>query len=404
MRRIISLVLTIILLVSSTGCWGKRELNEISIVSATGIDVENDGSIRMTVLAVTPISSGKEIAANRSSTWIGTATGTNITEAGKNLRSIATKRLAWFHNSVIIISEKAARRGIKEFLDYFVRNREFRLENYVLIADRSALETLQIPADIEKNLPAEINGLIDNIDEWSKSYVSKLKDLLVNVSSSNCCSGIVTGKFGYTESERNTFSTARELYKRMTEDDKRLGIAYLEGSAVIRGDKMTGWMSGNETRGYMWITDKVKPGSIVVKGNESEGSLVMENMRNETNIDVDMINNRFIATIKVKVLGTLMEETLKVDLNSGEVMERLENAISGVIVGEMQAAVNKAQKDFKTDIFDFGGYVERKYPKLWKKVKDDWSRLFSEMEVKFEVDTTIRRSGKITSTVYSDIR
>jgi spore germination protein KC len=54
--------------------------------------------------------------------------------------------------------------------------------------------------------------------------------------------------------------------------------------------------------------------------------------------------------------------------------------------------VKKVQGEFGSDIFGFGNMIYRKDPKLWKKLREDWSETFSGLSVevssKIEIVTT----------------
>lgn len=394
-RRIAVILLLPVLLISNTGCWGKTELNEIGIVTTTGVDMEPDGSIRITVMSVQP-----EGLANaplvRSMTWIGTATGADLVNAAKNLRSTAVKKLSWIHNNIIIIGQEAAKNKMTEVVDFFSRNREIRFSNYILVAGGRAFDMMQTPPDLHRDLPTEILGIIRNLNEWSKSYVSNAKEFLISYAER--CGDLVTGKIWYMNEKMNTFSTDRENYEKLYLNDRKLPIAYMEGCAVFRQGSMVGWLDGPETRGFLWITGKIKPGAIIAAGKS--GMLAMENIFSSTSIDIKEDDGGFKAVVKVDVRGTLMEQTTKDDIRKPEVMQKVEDDFSVVIKSEMEKAVDKLQKQYNVDVFRFGLQLNRQHPQEWKRVEKDWENTaFSRLKVEYDVHVTIERTGKIIRTI-----
>ena len=206
------MLLIIIILIINTGCWGKTELSDLGLVTATGIDLEPDGNFRMTVISITPASFGAKGEPEKSNSWIGTATGKTLADARSNLNETATKNLAWYHNRFIIIGENLAREGLGDVIDFLSRGRQFRYENKILITPTSAYDMLTIPADVEKNLVVEINGIVNNMKEqWSEVYIENFKNILVNYCEEK--SGFVTGRIYYLESENTTISTSKEEFK-----------------------------------------------------------------------------------------------------------------------------------------------------------------------------------------------
>jgi len=70
-----------------------------------------------------------------------------------------------------------------------------------------------------------------------------------------------------------------------------------------------------------------------------------------------------------------------------------------VIEGEAEAALSKA-RELKADIFGFGEALHRKYPGLWKQVRQRWEEeVFPEVPVSVEVTARLRRTEKLTSPV-----
>ncbi len=378
------------------GCWGKTELNEIGIVTTTGIDLEANGNIRITVLSVQP--EGSSVSQpNRSMTWIGTATGKNLMDASKNLRSIAMKHLTWIHNSVIIIGQAAAEQSMDEVIDFFSRNREVRFSSYILIAQDTAFEILQAPANIQNDLSREILGIINNAPLWSKSYVEDAKDFLV--SHAEHCGDYITGKISTTYEKRTTFSAPRQEYEKLDLRDEAIPIVNVEGCAIFKRGKMIGWYDPYQTRGFLWITGDITTGAIITQ--TEEGDLAYENNFSKTSIDVDIKNGEITFLAKVDTRGTLVEQTTSHDLRQTDEIEKIEKEFAKEIQKDMESAAEKIQKDYKSDIFNFGTIFHKKYPELWRSMEDVWEeKYFPNVKIQYKINVTIERTGKLLRTIY----
>ncbi|KHF37215.1 Spore germination protein A3 precursor [Paenibacillus sp. P1XP2] len=95
-----------------TGCWDSKELNSLSIISATSIDRERDHWV-VTFQVIIPqaiaTQTGGGGAGSQSPTTIFSTNGRTIREAMQNA-SLETSRMLFFaHNSILILSEKVAR-------------------------------------------------------------------------------------------------------------------------------------------------------------------------------------------------------------------------------------------------------------------------------------------------------
>lgn len=389
------LVFTMLLLL--TGCWGKTELNEIGIVTMTGVDLESDGNIRITVMSVQPEGSAATMP-TRSSAWIGTAVGKNLMDASKNLRATAMKRLTWIHNTIIIIGQEAAREKMDEVIDFFSRNREVRFNSYVLVAQDTAFAILQAPANIQNDLSREIIGIIDNAPEWSKTYVADAKDFLV--SHAEQCGNYITGKIAETYEKRTTFSVPRQEYEKLERTGEEIPIVNLEGCAVFRGGKMLGWLDARETRGYLWISGDIAVGTIIT--DVAEGNLSYENNFSKTSVEVSVKGEDIIFLVKVDTRGTLVEQTTGHDVRQQSTIEQIEEKFSKEIKSEMETSAEKLQKEYESDVFGFGTLLHKKQPELWKKIgSDNWDeKYFPDVKILYEVNVTIERTGKLLKSIY----
>lgn len=395
MKRIALAMLAFVLLFCSTGCWGKTELNEIGIVTVTGIDTEPDGTVRISVLSIQPEGT-QNSPQMRSITWLGTATGTNLVDAAKNLRSTAFKTLTWIHNHVILIGQEAAKDGMEEIIDFFSRNRELRFNSYMLVTEGRAYDMMQTPSKMQRDLFAEMQGLIRNVTDWSKCHVADAREFMISYSEH--CGDLITGRIGYSEEEVNPFSTAREDVEKMAQLGQKLPVAYLEGCGVFKNGKFVGWLNTEETRGYLWITDKIKPGAVIAGGKSN--SLALENKFASTSVKMKKEGENWTAVIKLDVRGTLMEQTTNDDIRKREVLISTEDSIEEVIKSEMDKAVKKIQKEYNVDVFRFGSNIQKHQPGEWKKIKKDWeSTLFHNVKVEYDIEVTIERTGMLIKTL-----
>lgn len=105
-----------------SGCWDRIEINDLAIVLATGIDYE-DGKVQLTSQIFIPrkASAGDSSGSGGSPsgvTMIRTAEGRTIAEALNRLQRKVPRNMFWGHCEVIIISEQAGKRGIREYIDF----------------------------------------------------------------------------------------------------------------------------------------------------------------------------------------------------------------------------------------------------------------------------------------------
>jgi spore germination protein KC len=364
-----------------TGCWGKTELKEVGIVTAMGVDLEDDGQITMSVLMVIPL--GSEV--QQSTTWYGKAKGKTLMDASKNIRKYSSKKPEWYHSKLVIIGEKLARKDMYKVIDYLSRNQQIRYSNNIIVCEGRADEALSSPSDLETSLSSEISGLIENTSDYTKAYVEKLKDFLQSMDSKTL--GSVCGRLTYSRDREITFSSNREtIMKLNTEKDYKF-IA-LEGASVFKGMKLAGFLNDLETSGFLFITGKAKSGGIPAKINEDQ-YVFLDHEKPDSKIEINMDENKIGANIKVELDTLIVETTEELRLNDKELIKKIEEMAAKEVENRMKASVKKA-KELNSDIFGIGEEIHKKYPKVWKEIKDDWHKIFKEIPIKYEVKVNIK--------------
>jgi spore germination protein KC len=168
----------------------------------------------------------------------------------------------------------------------------------------------------------------------------------------------------------------------------------LAGSAVFKDDKLVGWLDEKETRGFNWITGKVKGGILTVdKPEDSEKKISLE---------ITRAKGKFVSSVKEG--RVLVAAKINTEVNVGDVQgpwdptinpdsfKSIEDRMAKEIEKEVRAAVTKAQL-LNSDIFGFGADLYRRNPQAWLQIKNQWDQEFAQVEVEVKVKATIRRTG-----------
>jgi spore germination protein KC len=127
------LMLLCICLLLLSGCWSSRELNELAITVAVGIDKAEDGII----VTVQLINSGDIQAKTPTNGPSVTTFSIKASSVMEGLRKITTKsprKIYLSHLRMLVISESMAEDGIAEVLDFFARDHEVRTDYFVVVA------------------------------------------------------------------------------------------------------------------------------------------------------------------------------------------------------------------------------------------------------------------------------
>lgn len=99
-------------------------------------------------------------------------------------------------------------------------------------------------------------------------------------------------------------------------------------------------------------------------------------------------------------IGELQCKT-PVDLTNLDTLNALQRAAESRLQSIIEHGIATVQNRYGVDVFGFGEAFRHKYPKQWKKWKENWNERFKSMPVKVTQDYHIRRVGKIVSPIRS---
>ena len=377
---------------SATGCWSRREIEDIGFALSIGVDhAAEEGEIMITVHIAKPfaISTGVTGAVDEKPFWQVSSTGHTVFEAWRNLRQQCPRRPLLHHSRFIVFGEEFARGGIREAIDFFSREGEVRETNTVVVAKGvKASEVVWNEFELER-MPAEgaLGIMKIAVQELSTTVMVTLNDFLQMLE---------------TEGHEATTSRA-ELVRRPPSEDPRgelkretISVSGREtGAAAFKGDKLVGWLDYTQTRGLQWVKGKVRSGIIVIEQPEEENKLAsIEILRADSTVTPKISNGHPSILIRVGALGNLGEVQEYFDpMESQETWTSMERRMAEVIRHEIEAALDIAKLEFDSDIFGFGAEICRKYPKEWTDLKDKWDEEFPKLDVEIEVEASLRRSG-----------
>ena len=382
----------ILITIFLSGCWNKKELNDIAIISAMAIDKNDDGTYTKTIQIINPgnVAGGLQGGGGGQSPAVSvySATGQSVLDAHFNATSKVSRRLYHSHANLLVISEELAKEeGITTILDAFERDPEIRTTLKVVIAhDTKAGDLLKTLTAIDK-IPAEkVNGTL-RITELTRGeqIEVKLQDLISTLSSDGqepVLSGFrMKGKVKQGKDIKNVqkseLDTTLEAY----------------GLAVFREGKLIDWYQGETSRGVVWILDKIKETNVKLDWGGEKNRLVYTVIRQKAKVSANTNKPLPVITIRIRAEGDIREVRKPINIDDPTIILDLEKELRKEIKMELEKVVKKTQQN-KTDIFGFGEVIHRSNPKQWERLKSDWNEnYFPKLTVQVEVEAFIRRSG-----------
>ncbi len=377
-NKLTFIILILLIILFTGGCWNYRNINQLGIVSGIGIDLAKDPEkILLTVQVIKPgevkgggSSGGGGQGSQPQPVMIVESTGNTVFEAVRGAITGFSRRLYWPHNQIFIVGKDAAEKGVRKFLDFEIRDAETRPTAWVLITPGKAGDLIKTPGKMEKIPAREIAEMIE-----AQSATSQI-------------GGFTAHDFVERLVSKTTAPVATEILL------NKEGEAELTGTAIFKEDKLVGFIGKRETRGLLWVIGKVKSGIVVVKAPNDKGKVSLELIRSKSKIKAEVKGSSILIKVKINVQSNLGDQTGVLDASKPELLKSLARREATAIRNEINAALKKA-KELNADIFGFGDAVHRADPKAWKRLEPQWDKLFPDLKVELTVKANISRVGLI---------
>lgn len=373
------LLIFFLILILLTGCWNNRNFTDMAMVVGVGLEKTPTNLIEITVQILNPTIIESRAQGNmQKATNTISAEGKTVFEANRNLLTKINKSLYYSHIQLLIIDQWLAQDGLEDVLDFFQRVHEIDKRELVLISKGiSPKELFNIETSHSDISSIEIIDTIKNTNRLASIRRVTLYDVIFK-----------------TVAKGNSVIGRVELPK--IKENLKIKDLNFTGSAVLKEDKLIGWLNPSETYSFL-ITDNKFKNPIITVPNPSfiDDNLTIELINCVTKKGVYFNNEKPVLCIKVNLLGKVVEQHGKGDFTSVEQIRALEAEVSQEVKKIISEVLTKAQKDYKTDIFGFGDIIHKKHLAYWRDVKDNWSDVFSDLPIEIDVQYKNRDIGFI---------
>ncbi|WNQ10407.1 Ger(x)C family spore germination protein [Paenibacillus aurantius] len=383
-----------------TGCWSRRELDMLAISSAFGLDKEGD-RYQVSVQIVNPGAvASKKNGSGRAPVVTYRTDGRSVLEAIRRMTTEAPRKIYGAHLRVIVLGENLAKEGIAQALDLLFRDQEVRGDFYIVITKGVSVQTvLQTMTTLE---PIPANDLFTSLEMSEKAWAATgsitLDDLVSDI--------VSKGKEPVLTGVQVRGNREKGISKENTEKARSDAILAYSGMAAFRKDKLVGWLSENESKGFNYSQGQVRSTLVTVpcpSGEKSPDNMGIQVVRTKRKLKARMENGRPVIDLAIKGDAIVSESGCKADLSKLETLAALEQETDKDITEKIEKALTRARK-LKTDIFGFGEVIHRSYPAYWKGVKDQWDKEFPELPVRVKVDIAIKRTGESIQSIEQKMR
>lgn len=385
--KIRNVIVCLFLVLLLTGCWGRRELNEIAVVAGMGVDKVGDQYL-VTVQVFNP----GEIATTKGGSGKAPVStyqvkAETIFTAVRRLTTMTPRKLYFAHLRIFIIGESVARDNIAPILDLASRDHEFRSDFYVVVTKKiEANKVLKIFTPLEKVPANYLFSMLQHSEKtWAPLTTVKVDQLVSDIESKGK-EAIITAVSLKGKAEEGEKKDITESIGDKTE-------LFYPNIGVFKGNRLVGWLDEKESAGYNYVHDNVY-GTVVEVPCGKDRKNVIEIMHTKTEVKASMQGQKPKVDVIVHSQGNIGEMQCQANLLAPKTMQTLGKEASQSIKTDIRKVVQIAQKKYHSDIFGFGEVVHRSEPKVWKKLETNWDDTFSTMPVDIHVQVKLKYFGR----------
>lgn len=380
MKKFVLIIITLFILLISSGCYNYKEINDMAIVSSIGIDKDNKND--KYIVSAQIMNSKESEDSEDSQITVYTKEGDTVHEALRNITLKSPRKLYGNHLSKIVLSEEVAKEGIDNILDIFNRITEVRNEFIItIVKEDKASDVLKVLTTTE-SIPAEYVKLSLKIADKTSglTYATKLDEFISLYLKKGIDPVVPVLKIEKKEKKGttiNNITTTNPISKIVIED-----------LAVTNKGKLETYLKNEEVIGYNFLRNQIQKMIIPVKCDDENNYASISILKNKTKSNTEKKDNKYIINFNINSEAIITEYNCRKDLTDEKVIKELEKDTEKKIKRYIKNSLNK-QKETKGKFLGLERIIYLDYPKY---KNEDYS-------VKYNVNVNLVRKGEIRNSV-----
>lgn len=346
MKKILIIILTLLL---CTGCFDYKEINDLAIINAIGVDYEDDEYI--ITLEILNDQIDKDSSKITSYTKVGH--GKNLTSAIENAADKLSKQLIFNHIKLMILSKSIIEEKFENIIDLFLRNTYFRENFYVISATKNKPETLLNHTTNEAPIASTaITDTLESIRYSSNTNVLKKFDEMVEE--------VIT--YGIDT-----------CFSNITLKDNEFIV---DGMSIFNNYSYKSNLSNEYVKIYNLLTDNFDRPTYTINYDNLSFTTAINNGKINTEIKSGTIN------VTGNLMGRIIDNDPKYNIRDPKNLERIDNDFTNLLNKKISEFI-KVLQDNNSDIL---GITKNYYKKTRTKDKDYWLKLDIKSNIKFNIN------------------
>lgn len=347
-------------------------MNDIAIVLGAAIDKAKGNNIKLAVQFLVPQAIDGQQKGGGQKVLMRSAIGQNLADAASKLQIQLPRKLFWGHCKVYIIGNGLAKGGkLKDQIDFIIRFPEARDQAYLFVSSGKAGKVLEF----EPLSELHVGEGLRKISEMHLGVTTTAKDF-------------------EEEIVGDTRVVVLPLIKMIPAKKGEKGKTFplISGAAIFKQNKMIGQIDTKITRGLLWLREEVEVNAITTNFQKGE-SISLEPLQQKTELFPIIENGKWKILVKIELEGSVIQNASTLEIKRPNITKKLEENVEKKVKQLINTTLNQVQIGLNADAFGFADAFHREYPKEWKKVKNQWDKVLSQVDVKIDVKARISRTG-----------
>jgi spore germination protein KC len=350
MKIIRCILITALLSMLLTGCWGSKELEHMIYVNTLGVDyVNNKVVVYIQMVNFSGIAKKEAGQVQEQKTYIGKAEGDSFDTAIFNLYASSPQRIVWSNVKTIIFSEASLKESdvVNQVLDVWDRYYEFRYTVW----------TMATSEPMDKVLNAT------SIVDLSVIY-SQLNSPMRTYEQSSIVAPMYLYKFirKWKEKSDTVQLPYFETVPDWTSNKEPSPNISMTGICFLQNQKFRGCLKNQDIFGVRWLEKKTQRTPLVIKDEKNVLAMfVMTNIK--SSIRPKLKNGKPVFELKVSMQATLPE------LSTNLSKHKLELKAAEEIHNQIMETYKKGL-DMNADVYGLSSVFYRDNPNEWNKLND----------------------------------
>jgi len=359
-----------------TGCWDKKNIQDMNYITALGIDYVNNKYVVYTQsLDFTNVSKQESTKSKEHvPVWIGRGEGETLDSAVNDIYRAAQLPIIWEHISAIVFHERALKQDLRRLTDTLLRYHEIRFTPWVYGTRDSVKDLFAAPNTF--NL-SPLNSILHQPEDvyMQLSYIHPmtLREMFIRwlrPGSTLLLPSISVNKDQWFE------------------DLEPKGAYQIDGLFTLKKEQYQGWWAKKDITGIRWASRNVVQTALQLEPHKKTVAMLSLNVP-ESNISIKLRGQQQTPMVRIQLLidGSI-DETLS-EMQPHEMEKLAERKIRSEILQTFQDGVHK-----DVDLFSIRKEIYEQHVTYWNQhQKGQTVRLRPDMIEHIDVHVKLKNAG-----------